>query len=657
MAAHIDEVRTARTQMQARPRSSSNFTYQPYCSIAAGIAAAIALFAWFGRHPALLVGDPAIDPSTAAAMAIGAAAPLFRSRHLAHLRVLLGAAMCAIGTDQILALLRHKPSLLADSWPDAARAAFRFGAPGMTSAAAVVALGAVFALSASQSRMLIDTAGVITVAATSLASVRLLDAAFDWSGLAVQSRGLTPHFPIVTAAIVIVLGIAIFESAPEGALHRATRHLPREATRGTRSVYLLACVAIAAMVVFEVVPTNREANWSQVLLILSWLVWGSVAVASARFVLHLEEERTVAVDALTASEQRFRRLADHAPDVILRFGIHPTRITYANSKIEDLTGYPPEAFIADANLWRKLIVSEDQHRLPDWTRDLADAAVIVRVRHRTGVVHWVEARVSQILDEVGSVSGADAIIRDITDSKRAEANLTRRAYLDPVTNLANRNAVEEQLGYLVEAFRHPARTDLDNQFAVVLFLDLDGFKSINDRLGHDAGDHILMLVGERLRASVKDDDMVARFGGDEFVVVIDAVQTREQAGNIASRILLSLRSPFVIGDRQMHVTTSIGASRIDRLDTKDPGTLLREADRALYLAKDSGKDRVRWFDDITPNNPGGLHPSEARRPVEQVEQPPARVVSDEQGDAPAPSPGPIARSGHISPNGAIDDSA
>lgn len=623
---------------------------QPWVAIAGLTICALTLFGWSSHNTTFLPGNPPVDPSSTIAMGLALIGAVAVRTHQMKIGRLLGCLVIAIGAEGIASTILEKPILLERFWPEEARSLFKYGSPGFVPAALCVGIGIALLLSTARKLSLIDLAGVFSIGIISLATVRLISLALDFTQIPIKIRSLYPALGGVASLLFLLACFGLLDARPDSSISQSMYRLPPETSKASQKILYLVLISLFFLVVVDIDASNAGANWSIALLLLAWLFWGGVAVTSSGQIIKIEHQRASAVEALTASEQRFRRLADHAPDVIIRFGSRPTRIIYANSRIQDLTGYSPDAFVADPGLWRKLIVAEDRVRLPMWNTNLSEAPIIVRVRNRTGVVHWIEARLSALAEDADGSTGVDAVIRDITDSKRAEANLTRRAYLDPVTNLANRNAVEEQLGYLVETFRHPARSDLDEVFAVVLFLDLDGFKAINDRLGHDAGDHILMLVGERLRASVKDDDMVARFGGDEFVVILDGIRSRDQANSIAARILLSLRSPFVIGDLQLQVTTSIGATQFDRSDPKDPGTLLREADRALYLAKGSGKDRIWWFDGVQVD-PLSV---ESPQPSEQTDSatPPDSSATDTRVPSNDIDPSILAnlpRSGHIAP--------
>ena len=182
-----------------------------------------------------------------------------------------------------------------------------------------------------------------------------------------------------------------------------------------------------------------------------------------------------------------------------------------------------------------------------------------------------------------------AVLRDIRERKAFEHRLAHQATHDPLTGLPNRTLLLDRLEMAVaRARRHHRRL-------AVLFLDLDHFKVVNDSLGHGLGDRLLVAIAERLRAALRPDDTVARFGGDEFVVLCEDLLGRSDAVAIAERILAELSGPFVVDDAEVFVGVSIGIAFPDDPDA-DPETLIRDADAAMYQAKNRGRGRWVVFD-------------------------------------------------------------
>ena len=181
-------------------------------------------------------------------------------------------------------------------------------------------------------------------------------------------------------------------------------------------------------------------------------------------------------------------------------------------------------------------------------------------------------------------------IADITEMKQSQERMERLAFYDTLTDLANRRLFADRLEQAVrQAVRH-------GRPAALLYLDLDNFKRVNDTLGHEAGDVLLKTVAERLRTCVRDEDTVARPGGDEFTILLQEVQDARAAGKVARKILSQLQAPIVLGSHEVRVTTSIGIT-LTPDDGTDPATLTKNADLAMYRAKERGRDNYQFFAD------------------------------------------------------------
>jgi diguanylate cyclase (GGDEF)-like protein/PAS domain S-box-containing protein len=223
--------------------------------------------------------------------------------------------------------------------------------------------------------------------------------------------------------------------------------------------------------------------------------------------------------------------------------------------------------------------------------DPATAVANDRLQHHEGTFHIegvpaipVELTLSQFrLDGTGQVRYI-AVLRDISARKRSERELEQLARIDVLTQLPNRATLQQTLN------RRLSRLSTDHGLAL-LFIDLDGFKHINDSLGHQAGDIVLKIMVKRLRATLRSKDLVARWGGDEFVAIIDMGSDVPLVDRIALRLLEALSHPMVIGGHQISVTASIGIVHAPR-NGRDGETLLRHADVAMYAAKDQGKNAI-----------------------------------------------------------------
>jgi diguanylate cyclase (GGDEF)-like protein/PAS domain S-box-containing protein len=204
-----------------------------------------------------------------------------------------------------------------------------------------------------------------------------------------------------------------------------------------------------------------------------------------------------------------------------------------------------------------------------------------RWRHADGSVRWLETVFSNLLGDP-KVNGVVLNSRDITERQKLSEGLRKRAFHDPLTGLANRARFEERL--------EQASGETDT---AVLFIDLDNFKTVNDSLGHDAGDQFLSEVARRLTTCVRMGDMVARMGGDEFAVLISGVDAQIRAPRIAERILRELAAPIELERRAITPSASIGIACGD--SAQNAQEILRDADLALYEAKRSGKGRAQLY--------------------------------------------------------------
>jgi diguanylate cyclase (GGDEF)-like protein len=188
----------------------------------------------------------------------------------------------------------------------------------------------------------------------------------------------------------------------------------------------------------------------------------------------------------------------------------------------------------------------------------------------------------------GVFSGYRGVGRDITDIVFAREHITSLAYSDPLTGLANRTSLGPSLEQAVQRARRR------NAKLAVVFVDLDGFKQVNDVQGHDAGDALLIEVAQRLRVNLRASDLVARLGGDEFLVVLEEVAETTPVETVARKLLSEVARPYTLGGREAHVTASIGIS-VYPDDAVDSLALMKHADTAMYAAKQAGKNTFRFY--------------------------------------------------------------
>ncbi|OIQ86749.1 cyclic di-GMP phosphodiesterase Gmr [mine drainage metagenome] len=236
-----------------------------------------------------------------------------------------------------------------------------------------------------------------------------------------------------------------------------------------------------------------------------------------------------------------------------------------------------------AGMWRHLLNEGS------WTGEIWD-------QRKNGQVYLKWMTITAVRNKQGKTTQYVAIFSDITEWKRAEEEIRSLAFYDSLTKLPNRRLLLDrlQLALSVSVRSH--------HYGAVLFLDLDKFKTINDTLGHDYGDLLLIEVAERIKLCVREADTVARLGGDEFVVVLEEISTSAEDASqkvalIADKIRAALIAPFLIKGREQHSSTSIGVCLYYE-NRESADDLLKQADMAMYQAKDSGRNAVRFFDPL-----------------------------------------------------------
>ncbi|MGD0691001.1 MAG: EAL domain-containing protein, partial [Acidimicrobiales bacterium] len=259
-----------------------------------------------------------------------------------------------------------------------------------------------------------------------------------------------------------------------------------------------------------------------------------------------------------------------------------------------------------AEMWKiptNLVAAREDYRMVEYVAEqLVDPATfLARVNdlyaqpeaESNDTLEFVDGRVFQRLSKPQYVSG-DVVGRvwsfsDITEQKRLESDLAHLAFHDALTGLANRALFHDRVNQAL------ARSERSDNYVAVVFLDLDNFKTINDSLGHSAGDELLIVVANTLLGSLRKSDTAARLGGDEFAVLIEDVSSREEVMNMALRMMKALRQPVMVAGQELTSTVSMGITFGIKGHTGDQ--LLRNADLAMYLAKEQGKDRIEEFQD------------------------------------------------------------
>jgi diguanylate cyclase (GGDEF)-like protein/PAS domain S-box-containing protein len=305
---------------------------------------------------------------------------------------------------------------------------------------------------------------------------------------------------------------------------------------------------------------------------------------------HLEQRVIERTAELRASEQRFQALVQHSSEVVILVDCDG-KIEYVSESMSRVFGYS-EADLLGRPL-SGVLDADAGARLHEGLADVAERPYGVLelelpFRHRAGHDCTAQVTITNLLDNP-SVGGLVLNTRDISERRQLEDQLSHQAFHDSLTSLANRALFKDRVEHAL------LRTKRQTPSVAILFLDLDGFKEVNDSLGHAAGDRLLIQVAERLHSCVRPSDTVARFGGDEFAVLIEDASDDLELDTVADRILEELRQPFFVNDRELHVSGSMGIARMDN-DVDSVDQLLRNADLAMYRAKAAGQGGFERYD-------------------------------------------------------------
>ena len=292
------------------------------------------------------------------------------------------------------------------------------------------------------------------------------------------------------------------------------------------------------------------------------------------------------------SEARFRSLVAHSSDLITVLDANGI-VTYQSPSIERVLGYRADEVEGTRFGW--LLTEADRSRLDQLVAGDGGGSTDAHtfecsLVHRDGTSLRFEVQHTDLLQDE-HVGGIVLNGRDVSERKAFEEQLAHQAFHDPVTNLANRALFSDRVEHAL------MRSQRGFPDIAIVFIDLDDFKTVNDSLGHAAGDHVLQEVARRLQIAVRPTDTVARFGGDEFAVLLESVNDSAQAADAAARILHALEIPLEIDGKQVFPRASIGICLVDREnESPEAAELLRNADVAMYMAKRDSKGGYRVFE-------------------------------------------------------------
>lgn len=297
--------------------------------------------------------------------------------------------------------------------------------------------------------------------------------------------------------------------------------------------------------------------------------------------------------ALRESEQRFKIAGMAAYDLIYEWDVATDTLTWFGD-IDNILGFEQGEISHDIPRWLSLVHPDDRSQLIDAVElhriKTTPINYEYRIRHKDGQYLYWSDRALPLLDQSGQPYKWIGVCTDITNQKQQQSQLEFTAYHDMLTNLPNRTLLADRLQ---QAITQEARR---GQHLAVVYIDLDGFKEVNDNHGHAMGDRLLIEIGHRLHENLREGDTIARLGGDEFVAVLIDLDDTLSTIPLLQRLLRSVAQPVQVDDLLLQVSASLGVAMYPQADEVDADLLIRQADQAMYQAKLAGKNQYYFFD-------------------------------------------------------------
>lgn len=314
-------------------------------------------------------------------------------------------------------------------------------------------------------------------------------------------------------------------------------------------------------------------------------------------------ERKRAHDGLLASEARYRSVVESVREVIFQLDVAGCW-TFLNKAWVDLTGYALED-----SRGRHFLVHvhpDDREQHGEMVEQVLDGELescthAARYRCAGGGFRWLEMSARRAFDSQGRPAGLSGTLTDITQQKEHESRLEYIAHYDALTGLPNRVLLSDRMQ------RGMAQARRRGQQLALAYIDLDGFKAINDTLGHQAGDQLLAVVAARMKAALREGDSISRLGGDEFVALLLDLSDTEACALLVRRLLGAVSQTVSLAGQEVKVSASIGLTLYPQPEEVDADQLLRQADLAMYQAKLAGKNRYHLFDTAHDRSQRGRH--------------------------------------------------
>ncbi len=301
--------------------------------------------------------------------------------------------------------------------------------------------------------------------------------------------------------------------------------------------------------------------------------------------------RDAAERAYQRSQARLDSILSSLEDIVWSVSLPAHQVDYVNLAAERIVGRPVDLLLGGIENWLRLIHPLDRRRVRGYLPEIVARGahnMEFRIVRPDGEVRWLADFARVVTGERGRKCRVDGIARDITEQKRQQEILYRAAHYDALTGLPNRTLLSDRLGQAA------VRAKRDGSLFALLFVDIDNFKKINDGLGHTIGDQVLCELARRIAGILRGEDTVARFGGDEFVVLLHGIADEADVTKVAAKIIDAVSTPIAIPDDAVHCTPSIGISVYPR-DGLSAEELLKNADSAMFRAKRDGRNGFQFY--------------------------------------------------------------
>jgi len=411
--------------------------------------------------------------------------------------------------------------------------------------------------------------------------------------------------PAATLLVAVVLGFVLLTApipppvpamaaAPIGGVAFALLFL--RGRRLTIAIIAAWVVSIVAGIMIEMTPESPDLPpvvAAAIRVASMAAVTGIVSVVLYRHRRRLELADTtgrVAAAALSESEAQYRTVVEDVREVIFRID-REGRWSLLNHAWAELTGFPVVDSLGRSVL--EFVHVDDRENHADLLSPVAhhiehEYRHELRLEGAGSTTIWVEAHARAIHDEAGGFLGMSGTLTDVTRRRALEERLLVQAFHDDLTGLANRALFKDRL-------EHALTRRLQGRMVGLLYLDVDRFKTVNDSLGHTAGDSLLLAIADRLRSVLRPEDTIARLGGDEFAILVEDVRLPDETVSLAKRVLTAFDEPFDLDGRQMPIRASIGVV-VTAVGDRTGDDLLRDADVAMYRAKVGGRGSYAMFE-------------------------------------------------------------